>query len=261
MQNPYATVVICTMSEPTKVMEGLRNQTFRDFEIIIASDEGIVKAMNHALQHAKGDIFIRIDDDVELPPEWLEELLKPFDQPLVVGVTGPTFVPKDRRENRDSIRAFENPNWFLKWLCDFQTDFPAKIHRCGLVSYASNYQEKISPRSGVFEVDHLEGTNWAMRTWLIRWVGGFDPAFDGVAEWYDTDVEQKILKLGYQLRYNVKAHLFHLLEKGGHYNQRFDVFGRIDNWLRFHCRHSKFSYKKLIVLLMWIGYALWPRKR
>ena len=100
-----------------------------------------------------------------------------------------------------------------------------------------------------------------MRTHLVRRVGGFDPKFDGVAEWFDTDVEQKIKKLGYGLVYNDRAYLWHLLEKGKNYNERFQMFGRIKNWLRYHIRHSKFHPKMLIWLTMMIGYALWPKSR
>lgn len=258
-----ASVVVCTMGNPTHVLDCLKKQTFQDFEVIIASERGIVQAMNNALDKATGEIFIRVDDDVHIPETWLESLLMPFKDPDVGGATGPTFVPKARRQFRDSIRIAGNPGWFLRWLFDGGKFNPAAIYSCGSVSYDSNYQERFSPAvyRWPWEVDHLEGTNWAMRTDLIRYVGGFDPAFDGVAEWFDTDVEQKIKKLGYKLRYNPKAYLFHMLEKGEHYSERFEMFGRIENWLRFHRRHSKFHYKKLIWLVMMIGYAICPKSR
>lgn len=261
MGNPYASVVICTMNEPKKVLEGLKIQTCNNFEVIIASEKGIVNAMNKALEKAKGEIFIRVDDDVELPHEWLENLITPFlSDPMLAGVTGPTFVPKDRRKNRDSIRIWEKPNWFLRWLSECDRFNPAKIYKCGMVSYDSNYEERFFDEE-CFEPDHLEGTNWAMRTDLIREVGGFDPKFDGVAEWFDTDVEQKIKKLGFSLLYNPKAYLWHMLDFTESYNDRFDGFGRIKNWLRYHKRHSKFHYKMVVYLMVWMGYFLTRRNK
>lgn len=258
-----ASVVICTIGTPTKVVECLKKQTFQDFEVIIASEKGIVNAMNKALARAQGEFFIRVDDDVDIPPRWLEELLKPFSDPNVAGVTGPTFVPTELRKNRDSIRMWENPNWFLKWLADGCEFHPAGIYSCGMVSYDSNYIERFDPK--VLNGDrlwwsspatHLEGTNWAMRTDMIRHVGGFDPNFDGVAEWFDTDVEQKIKKLGYKLEYNPRAYLYHLLDFTEHHNDRFDGWGRIKNWLRFHKRHSKFHWKMVVFLIVWVGYFI-----
>lgn len=249
-----ASVVILTTGQPTRVMECLKNQTCQDFEVIIAYQRGIVYAMNSALDRAQGEIFVRVDDDVELPPTWLEELLKPFKDPSVAGVTGPTWVPIECRNNRDSIRIAEKPNWFLRWMFDGLPYARAMIYKCGSVSYGSNFLEIHLQNPIWFEPDHLEGTNWAMRKDLINTVGGFDHAFDGVAEWFDTDVEQKIKKLGYRLIYNPAAYLWHNLEKGEHYNERFQGYGRVKNWLRFHFRHSKFHYKKIIWFVMMVGY-------
>jgi GT2 family glycosyltransferase len=246
------------MGDPKNVISCLKEQTFTDFEVLIASEKGIVNAMNKALERARGEIFIRVDDDVYIPPRWLEEIVRPFSVPFVAGATGPTFVPMDRRKNRDSIRIWERPNWFLRWLADNDPFSPARIYKCGSVSYGSNYEEKFKKPYKYYglSADHLEGTNWAMRTELIKEVGGFDPKFDGVAEWFDTDVEQKVKKLGYRLVYNPRAYLWHLLEFSPSYNDRFDASGRIKNWLRFHKRHSKFHWKMVVFLIVWVSYFI-----
>lgn len=277
MAHPYVSVVILTIGDAPRVVNCLKHQTFQDFEIIFAKEKGIVSAMNKALIRAKGEILVRVDDDVEMGPFWLERLILPFINPVVGGVTGPTFVPKERRNNRDSIGIWERPKSFLRWLSGCDTFKPAGIYKCGMVSYDSNYEERFLKQDTTlkvsggfasdvwtiqmesFEPDHLEGTNWAMRTELIKKVGHFDTAFDGVAEWYDTDVEQKIKNLGYELRYEPKAYLWHLLDFTENYNDRFDWWGRIKNWLRYHKRHSKFHYKMVIFLLVWIGYFIGKR--
>ena len=252
------------MDYPFGVMDCLKDQTYKGFEVIFAGEKGIVKAMNAALKKANGEIFVRIDEDVFLPDMWLEELVTPFlSDPEIAGVTGPTFVRKEFRKNRDSIRIWENPNRFLRWLQDNRKFAPAAIYKCGMVSYDSNYWERFNGVDA-FECDHLEGTNWAMRTDLIRRVGGFDPAFDGVAEWYDTDVEAKIKKLGYSLLYNPKAVLWHNLWYSPNYNERFDGIGRIKNFLRYHKRHSKFHWKMIVYLIVWSLYfvrASWSKRR
>ena len=253
-------VVILSKNPPQSLIDDLNRQTYQDFEIILATDDGIVNAMNQALERANGEIFVRIDDDVELPSRWLEELIEPFSDPVVAGATGPTFVLTSLRGNRDSLRFANKPNWFLRWMFDGQPFAPAKIYKCGSVSYGSNFINKM-PRQKHYEIDHLEGCNWAMRTELIRRVGGFDPKFDGVAEWFDTDVEFKIKKLGYTLRYNLNAGLWHMVEKGEHFNERFEGFGRIKNWLRFHIRHSKFHPKMIVWFLMMVGYFVWKKIR
>ncbi len=255
--NLLISVVVPSLNYPDHIARMLDSQTYKNWELVWVWEKGITSAMNKALSLAHGDIFVRIDDDVKLPSVWLEEIVKGFSASDIAGVTGPTFIPAFLRKNRDSIKLSESPNWFLMWLFDNLYFAPAKIYNCGAVSYDSNFQERFLcdlPKD--YEPDHLEGTNWAMRTELIRRVGGFDPKFDGVAEWYDDDVVFKIKKKGYRLAYNPEAYLFHLVNKGVNYNERFKGWGRIKNWLRFHWRHSKFHYKKVIWLMMMIGYFL-----
>ena len=98
-----------------------------------------------------------------------------------------------------------------------------------------------------------------MRTELIREVGGFDPEFDGVCEWYDDDVVFKVKKLGYKLVYRRKAYLWHMVGKGSHFNERFEGWSRLKNWLRFHTRHSKFHPKMIVWFLMMVAYLTLKR--
>jgi len=261
-------IIVLGNEIPKQLQTGLNNQLYRDFEVILASEEGIVNAMNIALAKAKGDIFVRIDTDVKLSKRWLLELMKPFKDPTVAGATGPTYIPKDLRKNRVSIKMAEKPNWFFNWMFDNEPYLPARIYKCGSVSYGSNFEELMNRN---YDIDHLEGTNWAMRTELIRAVGGFDPKFDGVAEWFDTDVLFKILKLRcqpnehssyqYKIKYCPNAILWHLIGKPTmNFDKRKDTWGRIRNWLRFHWRHSKFYWKKGVWLCFLIAYALRTKK-
>lgn len=259
MANPYVSIVILTQGEAKSVLQDLRKQKYQNFEVIMAKEDGIVNAMNKALEKARGEIFVRIDDDVSLPKEWLMNLIEPFKYKRIAGTTGPTWVPKERRAYRDSIRYAENPHPILKWLYDNGRYAPACIRECGCVSYDSNFEER---GSWFGDPDHLEGTNWAMRTELIRRVGGFDPKFDGVAEWFDTDVVYKVKKLGYEIRYLADANLYHNLEIGPSYHERFQGFGRIKNFLRFHWRHGRWRFlrpKFYIFLMIWMGYFIWKK--
>jgi len=261
MECPYASVVIPCLHMPERLLIQLKEQTFTDFEIIIAKEKGIVNAMNKALDKARGEILIRIDDDVFITKNWLKELLQPFDNPEVCGATGPTFIPPELRQNRDSISFIveHHNSHILKWLFDYKILAPAKIYRSGSVSYGSNFQEYFDTTKE-YEIDHLEGTNWAMRTHLIKAVGGFDYAFNGSAEWFDDDALAKVMKLGYKIVYNPRAILYHLVSKGENYNTRFHDWNRIRNWLRYHCRHSKFHHKKIAWFIILCGYVIFRGK-
>jgi O-antigen biosynthesis protein len=49
---------------------------------------GASYARNKAIAASHNDIIVMIDDDVTIPPDWLEKLLAPFAQPHIAAVTG-----------------------------------------------------------------------------------------------------------------------------------------------------------------------------
>lgn len=57
-----------------------------------AGERGVVGARNTGLEAASGEILVLTDDDTEADPGWIENLIVPFSDPAVVGVTG-SLVP------------------------------------------------------------------------------------------------------------------------------------------------------------------------
>jgi len=252
----HVSVVILGRLIPLELLNDLHAQSYQDFELILANKDGIPQAMNDALNRASGEIFVRIDTDVRLPKGWLAALVKEFDDPLVLGATGPTVIPEERWANRDSIRVMRKPPWFFRWMMEGRPLLPARIYPCGSVSYGSNYPDLMEPE---YDIDHLEGTNWAVRTQLLRNVGGFDEAFSGVSEWYDDDALFKMMKANDDMKivYSPQAGLTHLIDTDTqNYSHRYGDLSRVKNWLRFHSRHSRFHYKKVIWFLFLLTYCL-----
>ena len=63
----------------------------REFQRVVLLEEhkpGLSYARNAGFAAASGSIVIAIDDDVAVPPGWLERLLAPFARPEVMAVTG-----------------------------------------------------------------------------------------------------------------------------------------------------------------------------
>lgn len=54
-----------------------------------AKNEGFVAPNIHALAQAEGTWFITLNDDAEVPPNWLEMLRAPFDADPLIAITGP----------------------------------------------------------------------------------------------------------------------------------------------------------------------------
>ena len=115
------------------VLDSLVAQAYQDFDVIVVdykstdntpqiiesfsqklkitvlhqTEKGLALAANMALEIATGEIFIRTDDDVKMSPGWLQAIQETFADPQVGGVTGPTVIPDDYKQNRD-LFVFEN---------------------------------------------------------------------------------------------------------------------------------------------------------
>jgi cellulose synthase/poly-beta-1,6-N-acetylglucosamine synthase-like glycosyltransferase len=76
------------------VLNGPENPTFASamsrFQVRLLNEprRGVSFARNHAVARARGDILVFVDDDVLIAPNWLEEIVKGFEDPSVCCVTG-----------------------------------------------------------------------------------------------------------------------------------------------------------------------------
>jgi GT2 family glycosyltransferase len=111
---------------------------------------GLSGARNTGIRHASGDIIAFIDDDALPEPQWLEELVTAFDDPVVVGAGGvalPSWLDGSR------------PDWLppeMDWVVG-----------CSYVGLPD----------GVAEIRNPIGANMAFRADALAAVGGF---VDGV---------------------------------------------------------------------------------
>ncbi|MBT8102587.1 MAG: glycosyltransferase [Gammaproteobacteria bacterium] len=72
-------------------ISGLSEKVVADFESVRYVPEerrGLSYARNAGIRAAQGEIIVATDDDVIVPPNWLDELCRPFLDPTVAGVTG-----------------------------------------------------------------------------------------------------------------------------------------------------------------------------
>jgi len=259
------------------VLNDLRSQTYKDFEVVImdggsndGSEElcnsykkdldirfyvqqkpGIVAAMNEALGYCRGDVFTRTDDDVALSGEWLNEIVNAFKAyPDAGGITGPTIIPPERRQNRDLTSFNEQlakpKGIFWKVFKVVYHDFfmegkpfaVSRFYRCGAFSLGSNYESALTI-PGIIEVDYLESCNYSLKIDLIKRIGSFDERYGGISEYFEADAVYRIKRLGYKMYFNPKAAIRHLVDKGGNFKARSGTFGRAHNFILFYFRNIK----------------------
>ena len=179
-------------------------------------------------------------------------------------MTGPTVIPAKIRKNRD---LFANEELFrtgpLHWrligklyfdyFTQGQTRRVSHWFDSGAFSLGTNFDESL--KEPIQEVTNLEACNFAVRTKLLKKIGGFDIAYGGVGEYHEPDAAFKIKKLGYKLIFNPGVYLNHLPSQDGFFNDRPASFSRMENFVLFYLRHIKPNTpQKAIRFLLYTGF-------
>lgn len=275
--NFTVTVSINTFNRPNDLFEclnSLSKQNRKDFDVLIINggDEGsidkivssfnfpirviqqkrkgLVEARNLCWKEAQGEIVCIIDDDLIVSQGWLEEIVKTFlAEKGIGGVTGPTFISKEKAQNRDAIHLIEkfehgNLSWrligkfYLGFIMEGKVRDVGKILECGTFTLGSNFPDSFN-KDQLIEVDYLEACHMCFKRKLIAEVGGFDYCYTGTSEWSEPDLAFKIKKLGYRLVFNPKAVAEHRISTQGVYMARTYAYERSANFINFYFRHIK----------------------
>lgn len=270
------TVIIPTRNRShslTLLLKSLTNQEFKDFKVLIVDggsndgtlkvvtkfsqvldivsvgpiSGGLVNSMNAALSVVKTPLLVRTDDDVVAKPTWLKAIVNTFDSDgSIGGVTGPTVIPTKNLHSRDLFTYTELfkdggliwkliGDFYFKFILDGKTMQPSLWCKSGAFTLGSNY--KSSRRLKTHLVTNLEACNFAVKTEILKKVGGFDSAFTGIGEYNEADVVFKIRKMGYKLMFNPRAEVNHCPSQQGFFDERPDSFPRISNFIFFYLRH------------------------
>lgn len=128
---PRISVIVATYERPVllaQLMECLRAQTLRDFEVIVVDQsrtptqlnaenaeldylyihsdiEGAVRARNLGAFYARGEFLAFTDDDCQPLPDWLANAARYFDDANIVGIEG--LILSERRDD-PNYRAVTN---------------------------------------------------------------------------------------------------------------------------------------------------------
>ncbi len=104
LETPRAVEIIVVDNHPGS---GLTRPVVERFPGVVLLEEprpGLSYARNAGIAAARGAVLVCTDDDVTVPPSWLEDLLAPFARPDVLAVTGNVLPAKLETE---AERRFE----------------------------------------------------------------------------------------------------------------------------------------------------------
>ncbi len=149
-------------------------------------------ALNFGFSKAQSDIVVVLNPDAEVAENWLEEILAPFSDEKVAGVSSKILFKKSRKINSLGIEEIED--YYYRDI---------------------GFEEDDDPYLKPHEIEYASGCSVAYRKSAITEVGGFDEDFVMYVE--DVDMGIKLHKAGYQLLVNpasIVYHAFHGTSKG-----------------------------------------------
>lgn len=221
------------------LLQGLLEQDYRDFEIIVVDQsppvsqnvnalvannpdkikylsfdgQNAAQARNKGLKEAGGEIIICCDDDVMVNPDFIKNHAKNYADPLVGEVSGRVICANDRPRSKikkvGRIRKIDG-----KVTGNFNADFKT-------------------------EIEHGYGCNISYKKDLLIKVGGYDERLRGTGSFDDMDVSFKIRKLGYRIIFEPLAQTIHLQGAGGTREFSFaqQMYWYYHNFMLFYLKH------------------------
>jgi len=154
------------------------------------SPPNVGMARNRSWKETHCDVIINIDDDVELPVDFVAQHMKNYDDGRVAAVAG--------RIRQADERRYGTPHQKKNWPRLFDYKY-----------FRLNSLERVEG------VVNMMGANYSVTAEIMKKVGGFDPNYVGQVIRDDTDFSIRIWKAGGLIVYDPQAHLLHLAAPGG----------------------------------------------
>ncbi len=143
--------------------------------LVRQENRGPAAARNRGVAEARGDIVLFTDADCQPLPDWIENMLAPFDDPAVAGVQGAYLTRQTFLTARFAQAEFEDRYAIM-----------ARFESIDLVAtYAAGFRRA-----------------------LFLQMGGFDDSFP-VANNEDTDFSYRLCAAGHRLVFAPEARIFH----------------------------------------------------
>jgi GT2 family glycosyltransferase len=163
--------------DQTELHEDHVERCLRDFHYqkqirwIKHSPPNLPGARNRAVNEARSDLIIFIDDDVVLPKDYVLRHLRSHDRTKYAAIVGPVV------ENQKLIDS-----WGLDW----------------------------TGKELVGNTRELRGGNFSIKRDVFIACGGFDEGFVRSANYEENDFARRLLKYGYLIGFNEQVRLLHL---------------------------------------------------
>lgn len=193
-------------------------------------NQGPAVSRNRGVQEAKGEIILFTDSDCTTDTNWINEMIKPFEDPKVMAVKG----------------AYKNR----------QRSFMARFAQI-------EFEERFEMLRRVDSIDMVDTYSAGFRRETFLQMGGFDSSFP-VANNEDTEFSYRMSKLGYRMVFHPHAIVYHLSHPDSIKKYVIQKFGRgywrMIVYKRFPDKMFKDSYTpqslKIQILFLYLSISI-----
>ena len=244
-------------SKIIKVMEKFNQcDKFKLTHILTGKRSGLPAARNTGVRAAKGDILAFIDDDVILPPNWLSEIVKCYQETNADGVGGyihDVLSLKDEKPTGDFLSSF-----FYRLISAIRLVFfynkVGKLSPIGLPYAHLNLQT-----DGYREVDYFQGCNMSFRREVFDYCQ-FDESY-GFREKEEDFCLQVRGKEGKKLIYNSKAVVIHTRNQSGGTRSRERLYWTFQIHTYYLLKNYNLKYLRVAVFaVLSLLYSIFSRR-
>jgi GT2 family glycosyltransferase len=187
-------------------------------------------ARNYITDKAESEFLVFIDDDVELPKDFLTKHLQTFkDHPDITAVAG--RVKQKGVPFTHTITHFDKYGFQIGWF------------NCPDAQYPETFP----------------GGNFSIKTEALKNAGGFDPSYRANALREESDCAYRVRQKGYKIFFNPEAYIFHLAAPMGGSRIKVHQFNNLEfykNDLLFTLKTVRRRYL-LVALLRKYGRYTW----
>jgi GT2 family glycosyltransferase len=159
---------------------------------IVRNDEnlGFAEGNNVGARHARGDILVFLNEDTEVDPNWLKELVKVLISDTKVGAAQCKILMAHEKHKIESVGHY--------------------LDYCGIESWASAKVFKetdLGQYDRIREIFYAKGAAMGVKRHVFFEAGGFDPAY--FIDHEEIDLCWRIRLLGYKILFVPNSIVYH----------------------------------------------------
>lgn len=173
--NPFETILVDNASTDG-TLDWVKSN-YPHVQLVSSScNNGFAQANNIGFQHAKGDYILFLNNDVEVAPEFIEELVKVIHKKKLIAGAQSKILLMDNKKKLDSVGAFLTAFGFLYhhgFMNDDSLNFDKTIYlytpKGASMMFKRSVLENVKIHSELFDSEafaYFEETDLAHRIWL-----------------------------------------------------------------------------------------------